>query len=119
VKTAKTAKKMTRRRRKANNVIFDSTTILDMDQVYKIINKVQMLREPAKFIIPTSESVVLENILKDLTLQFSCNKVVSGCKHCTEYTIIPPIEDPNDRDFTDVEDFPDEIAEDGIIFFDD
>ena len=110
---------MTRRRRKTDTVVFDPSTILDMDQVYKIINRVQMLREPATFIIPSSESVILQNILKDLTLQFSCKTEVNGCNHCTEYTVIPPLVDQNDRDFTDIEDFPDEIAEDGIIFFDD
>lgn len=112
------AKKMTRRRRKTDQITFDPASILSIDQVYKAINRVQTEREGATFIVHTSEAVVLENIIKDLSLKYEKNTTVIGCANCTQYTLIPPPEDNDDRDFTDIEEFPDEIAEEGQLFFD-
>lgn len=108
-------KKVTRRRRKTALGKFNPEVPLDIEQVYKAINKVQLAKEEVTFMVNEGDSAVVENILKDLTLKF--NKSLTPDK-CTKFHVIPSPDKFEDRDFDDVEQFPDEIAEEGQIFFD-
>ena len=88
---------------------------LDIEQVYKAINKVQLAKQEVNFLVGEGDSAVVENILKDLTLQFT--KTNTHHK-CVKFHVIPSPDKFDDRDFDNVEQFPDEIAEEGQIFFD-
>lgn len=104
------------RSRKANK--FDSL-ILNMDQIYEAINKVQLKKQDVTLIIRDSDSEVFDNIVKDLALKVQKCTHVPGCLECVRYTIFPPAETPlHDAFLDELDEFPDEIAEDGQIFFD-
>ena len=112
------AKKVTRRKRKVASSTEDSGVYLDIDQVYKAINRVQINRDTASFIIKDSDSPIVENILKDLELPFKRKKAkVEGLSACYEYTVNPGKEKIRTDHLSDIEEFPDEILEDGQVFF--
>lgn len=110
----KPARKVTRRKRKSKAPAIENGLILEIEQVYKIINKVQLTREPANFVVRELDAAVAANILRDSRIPHS-SKAVDGS--CTQYFIEPPPERQIDKDFEDFEIFPDEIIEDGQIFF--
>jgi hypothetical protein len=126
----KTTKKVTRRRRKMTAGPVDSSVICDLEQIYRAINRVQVTREETKFLVKTSESAVLDNILKDLTLPFDRRnlkiptvvtapngKTTKQIQEVTEYTVRPnPVVEKPEDDFKDMDEFPDELLEEGQIF---
>jgi hypothetical protein len=113
MKGRKTTKKVTRRRRKTAPLI-ENGLIVAVDDVYKIINRIQITREAADFIVCIIDSFVVDNILKDADLQFTKTQ----SKDSFHYKITPPPEPTSVRkEFSDFEEFPDEIIEDGQIFF--
>ena len=111
-------KKITRRRRKTDLGTFDPKKALDVDQVYKAINKVQLAKQEVTFIVMEGDAAVVENIIKDLRLDYRKSRKVAGCPDCTEFFVKPGPDKYDDRDFDDVNEFPDEIKEEGQIFFD-
>ena len=128
----KVTKKITRRRRKVTAEPVDPTIIINIDQVYSAINRVQLTRERVTFKVLRSDSAVIDNILKDLSLIFkkkdSTMKVkntsiegAKGAKTCvqniTEYHVDPAPVVENELDFDELDEFPDELLEDGQLFF--
>lgn len=114
-KSQKTIKKVTRRRRKTPPAI-ESGLVIEIEQVYKVINRIQLTKEGTDFIIHEVDSCVVENILRDAGLAFTKtnSRGRAGCKH---YRVQPPKKVIKEDRFDDFDEFPDEIIEDGQIFF--
>lgn len=110
-------KKVTRRKRKSTNSPIESGIYHDTEQVYKALNRVQITREPVTFIIKETESPVIDNILKDLGLPFKKKKAKAEGFACYDYTVSPGKEVPRTDHLDDIEELPDEIIEDGQVFF--
>lgn len=109
----KTYRKVTRRKRKTKPQVIKNGLTVEIEQVYKIVNKVQLNREPADFIVSELDSDVTANILRDSHIPYKNKKL----DKCVQFFIDPPPERKIDKDFEDFEIFPDEIIEDGQIFF--
>ncbi len=105
-------RKVTRRKRKTSHPTFSKETVLDTDQVYRAINKVQLTREVVEFCVKESDSAVIQNIIKDLALpheRTDHGEVIS-------FKISPAPETSFEQAFEDLDEFPDEIVEDGQVF---
>lgn len=111
------AKKITRRKRKSSNSPIDGGIYTEIDQVYKALNRVQISREPVSFVIREYEVPVVDNILRDLGLPNKKKKAKIDGKHCIEYTVLPAKEIPRTDHLDDIEELPDEIIEEGQVFF--
>lgn len=110
-------KKITRRKRKVPNAPIDGGMYTEIDQVYKALNRVQVSREPVTFVIRETEVPVVDNILKDLSLPNKKKKSKVDGKPCIEYSVQPGKEIPRTEHLDDIEELPDEIIEDGQVFF--
>lgn len=110
----KPARKVTRRKRKSKAPVIENGLILEIDQVYKIINKVQLTREPADFVVRELDAAVAANILRDSQIPFTSKPTADNC---TQYFVSAPPERKIDKDFEEFEIFPDEVIEDGQVFF--
>ena len=99
-KTAK--KKVVKRKRKKK---------ITMDDVYKILNKVQIERKKMIFAMFEEDSSIAENIIRDVGLRY--NKDVM--KTQVVFTIFPNEED-DELDILDIDYLEDEIPEEGQIF---
>ena len=87
---------------------------IDLDQFYKLANQVQVTREDVNFAVELDDASMIDNLLKDLELPF----VRTDKKSYTKYSVSPGKERLIEDDEEEViDDFPDEIAEDGQIFF--
>lgn len=85
--------------------------VVQMDQLYKIINKVQLDRKPCSISIPDSSVCpVAENILKDLGIKYTKD----AGETTTIYNLIPS-DEPIVRDI-EVEELEDEMIEQGQLF---
>lgn len=117
-KERKTTKKVTRRRRKTPPPI-QNGLVVDVEQVYKIINRIQLTGETADFIVQDMDMYVAENVLKDAGLTFvKTSMKTKGDILCKHFKVDPPkVVERRKEDFNDFEEFPDEIIEDGQIFF--
>lgn len=88
----------------------------DIEQIYKIINKIQITREKGKFAVTQDDSIMIDNILKDLELPSKKKKIKNKqFGVCYEYTVSPGKE-PEQEEIHSVEDLPDEILENGQVF---
>jgi hypothetical protein len=115
----KVIKKITRRRRKITGAPIDPTIVLDLDQVYRAINRVQLARETVTFKVLQSESAVIDNILKDLQLPYKKKDIPlkRDSRKISEYHVdAPPIVE-KELDFENMEELPDELLEEGRLFF--
>lgn len=75
----------------------------------------QIFRESVEFIVKKEDGSMIENLLKDLDLVF---KRHDEKKCCLKYAVSPGPERLIEAEVAvELEDFPDEIAEDGQIFF--
>jgi hypothetical protein len=119
VRRRTSTKKITRRRRKSPktpNLIKGS--VADLDHFYKVINRVQLAREETSFFASIEDSAIYENILNDTELPFKKKPIVlSEIGNCYEYVVSPGKERSIDDDTEEPEEFPDELPEDGQIFF--
>ena len=111
-KAPKQQRKVTRRKRKTTHPTYDVSEILDFDQVYKVINKIQMMREVCVFSVSEKDAAVIKNIMKDLNLSFQ--ETAKNNIHI--FKVSPAPEQPISEMFDNLEEFPDEIVEDGQIF---
>jgi hypothetical protein len=93
--------------------------VLDLDQVYRAINRVQLARETVTFKVLQSESAVIDNILKDLQLPYKKKDIPlkRDSRKISEYHVdAPPIVE-KELDFENMEELPDELLEEGRLFF--
>ncbi len=85
-----------------------------MEDIYKILNKVQMNKKSITFTVDTIEADVIENVIKDASVQY---------QRTDQKTQIVFDIKPNDKEnidipsILDIEYLDDEIAEEGQIFF--
>jgi hypothetical protein len=113
----KAARKVTRRTRKSKAPVIDNGLVVEIDQIYKIINKVQLTRENANFIVRELDCHIVENILKDAEIRYTKEATTESVGKCLRYFIEPAPERKIEKDFEDFDIFPDEIIEDGQVFF--
>jgi hypothetical protein len=114
---SKIVKKVPSRKRKPSLIVSDDD-IIEIDSLLKIINRVQVSREPATFVVREIDVYVVENILKDAELHYKKQPIrVEGKGICHQYELEPPPERDRADNFDFDDEFPDEILEDGQIFF--
>ena len=102
-KKKKTAtKKVVKRKRKKKIV---------MDDVYKILNKVQIGKKKITFNMYLNEAFSAENVIRDTGLRY--NKIVM--KTQTVFTVHPK-DDSDELDILEIDYLEDEIPEEGQIF---
>jgi hypothetical protein len=112
-KTRKSPHKRITRRRRKNVSAPNINNIIDFDQFYKIVNKVQIDRESITFKVSIADDAIIEHHIKDLEMPFE----KKNKEKYIEY-ILSPGEKKIMEDDEAMEEFPDEILEDGQIFFD-
>lgn len=101
--TKKTVKKKVVKRKRKKKIT--------MDDVYKILNKVQISKKKITFAMFIDEANVAENVIEDLGIRYD-KKVM---KTQTVFTLFPS-DDDDELDILDVDYLDDEIPEDGQIF---
>jgi hypothetical protein len=111
-KTKQGSKKISRKKR-VSQVKDITPGVIDIDLFYKIVNRIQLNREPADFALLESDSAVVENIMKDLELSFK-RKVKNSV---AEYSVQPAPEKERGKGAEDVEELSDEILEEGQVPF--
>ena len=102
----KVAKKVTKRKRSPRK-----RKLIAIDDVYRIINKVQVSEKEAVFAVDKEHGPMVKNIIRDLELP--CH--VADRKEYTEFKLSPSEEKEEDVDL-DTEFFDDEIVEEGFLF---
>lgn len=101
--TKKVRKKVIKKKRKRKKKIV-------MDDVYKMLNKVQVEKKKITFAMFADDADTAENIIKDVNLKY--DKAIM--KTQTVFTIYPNKE--NELDILDIDYLEDEIPEEGQIF---
>lgn len=88
--------------------------IIPIDEVYRLINRVQLNKKEVHFSLVAEDAVVAINVLRDLGLKYDKKEL----KTRTEFTVFPSPEDAVNEEATDVDIdfFTDEIPEDGQLF---
>lgn len=104
------------RRRRDEPVTLPSSVanVVDSEDIYPIINYVQIAREQVSFIASNEDSIIMENILKDSEIPFTRKELVNGVKYNLE--VPPQREIPDERFIFDEEEYPDELIEEGQCF---
>ena len=94
-------KKVVKRKRKKK---------ITMDDVYKILNKVQIGKKKIVFAMFVEDSYSAENIIRDLDIRYDKSEM----KTQTVFTLYPSEDD--ELDILDIDYLEDEIPEEGQIF---
>lgn len=100
----KTTRKVGTKKKKKRNMV-------GMEDIYKIVNKVQLTRKEATFSVDNCTVDVVENIVKDLKLVYKLNRMKTQ-----SVFNVKPGEETDNYDIIDVEYLDDEIVEDGQCF---
>jgi len=106
-KTSKKAKKSTRKKK----VIKPIVSLIEMEDVYRIINRVQLNKKEATFSVSRFTASIVKNVLDDLVLEYKIKEL----KTKVTFSIYPTWEEP-EEEAIDIEVFDDEILEDGQLF---
>ena len=103
------------RKKKKNNLSTPSTSeVLEVTDVYTIINYVQTQKKECIFSTSEQESYVIENILNDTKIQYTKSQDKDKVTYC-----VKPCDDNFDDDYKILFDdsiYIDEIREDGQCF---
>lgn len=104
---------MAKRRKSNPNFAFSDNVPIEFENIYAIINYLQMERKECAFMAKPSDTIIIEHILKDSEIKFARMTLKKGIR----YTLEPPpeMEISEDR-FVFDEELPDEIIEDGQCF---
>lgn len=86
--------------------------IVTMDDVYRLLNRVQMSKKQVVFCVSPADAITTENVIKDISLVYDKKEL----KTRTNFTIFPNEADLGDEKEIDTEFLQDEVAEDGYIF---
>jgi hypothetical protein len=88
--------------------------LLELDEVYRLVNRVQVSRKQVRFYLTKEDAQVTQNVLRDVDLEFKMREMKTKVK----FTIFPPEEEVIDEDASeiDVDFFQDEVPERGSIF---
>jgi hypothetical protein len=82
-----------------------------MEDLYKMLNKVQLKKKKVKFVVQTYDADVYENIIKDVGLDYNRENLKTQVNF-----ILYPTDKQNDYEMLELEYMDDEIIEDGQIF---
>tara|TARA_B100000614_G_scaffold262909_1_gene300914 strand:+ start:418745 stop:419062 length:318 start_codon:yes stop_codon:yes gene_type:complete len=105
---------MPRRRKKIQEEFpYEATAVINMDDIYAVINYVQLSRKNCSFIADTDDSITMEHLFKDCEISFSKLPDPSGVKYSLEP---PPVNAIPEEAFLIDEDYDDEITEEGQCF---
>lgn len=88
--------------------------IIAIDEVYRLINRVQLNKKEVHFFLTPEDAVVADNVIRDLQLKYDKREL----KTRVGFTIYPNPEEAVDETATDIDIdfFADEIPENGDIF---
>lgn len=117
MKDKRRIKKITKRnRQRTMKVAVTKTKILrprvkDMDQVYRLLNKVQINKKALSFAVEAENAAMIENITKDL--QLTCEK--KPYRNKVIFKVFPNLENKV-LDLSSIQEFDDEILEEGQLF---
>ena len=105
---------MPRRKKQVHDKFpYSASDIIRIEDIYTIINFVQVSRQECVFLAQTNDSIIMENLLRDSEIRF----VRTQCKQGVKYSLRPPpIKVIPDEAFIIDEEYPDEILEDGQCF---
>jgi len=106
---------MPRRRQQIPTVFpYEVTDIIKMDDIYTVINYVQLSRETCKFVADKTDALTMQTLLKDVEMSFDTKSHENG----VQFTVFPPPERevPEEQIIFADEDFPDEKIEPGQCF---
>jgi hypothetical protein len=118
-KTKKVKKKMVQskassKKKKVNKVIKKKKrrAKIAMDNIYTILNKVQLSRKPAVFTVENEDVDVIENIIKDIKLPYRLNRMKTQA-----IFDVKPGEEKDEYELIDVEYLEDELCPEDEIDF--
>jgi len=105
---------MPRRKRQLQEEFpFEATTIISIEDIYCIINYIQVAKKECSFIAATQDSIVMEHLFEDCGILFDKEFMKKGVK----YRLKPPlVTDLPEDSFIFDDDYQDEILEDGQLF---
>lgn len=104
-KTKKVTKKATRKKK-------SQIKIVNMDDVYRLLNKVQMSKKEVVFCVNPANAIITENVIQDLGLTYDIKEL----KTKTNFKVYPNDEDLGEEQEIDTEFLQDELPENGYIF---
>lgn len=107
----KIVKKKDKKNVKRTSIIRKKRKKIKMEDIYKIINRVQIDKKKITFVVLPNDDSVVENIVKDAMLEY--NKTIM--KTQTVYTVYPNFNEDHASQIQ-IEYLDDEIAEEGQIF---
>ena len=109
----KIAKKKITKKRKTKKRQYNVLKKLGMDDIYKILNKVQISRKVARFSVEHDDAATIENVILDLKIPFERKNL----KTKTVFVVSPgPDQEDEEIEFEGIEFFEDELVESGKIF---
>ena len=87
---------------------------ITLDEVYRLINRVQVNRKEVHFLLSQEDSVIANNVLRDLDLKYD----IKDFKGKVQFTIYPKPEEEGEEKSVNIEVdfFADEIPESGQLF---
>lgn len=89
------------------------TAIIGLEDIYSVINYVQVSRKDCSFVASPKDSSIMENLFADCEIRFQRLLNNRGVK----YTLTPPpIREISEEAFVIDEEYIDEIIEDGQCF---
>lgn len=103
------------RRKKAEptNFPYSPTDVIGLEDIYTVINFVQVSRKDCSFLASSRDSVIMENLFLDCEIKFK--KLPNGSS--IKYSLTPPpVREIPEEAFIIGEEFEDEIIEDGQCF---
>jgi len=83
-----------------------------MEEVYRLINRVQINKKEVKFSVSPENTIIVENVLLDAKIDFVKNQYVSK----TNFKLTPNLEEEYAGEEFEIEFLDDEIIEEGQIF---
>jgi len=108
---------MPRRRRDEPVTLPESVSkIVGIEDIYSILNYVQIAREKLSFVANHSESLTIETLIKDTNIPFTKKELRKGVRF---YLGVPPERGIPDECFSfedDDDDYLDELLEEGQCF---
>lgn len=90
------------------------SNIVDIEDIYPIINYVQVTREPVSFVARHEDSITMETLIRDSEIRFDRRELRKGIRYNLQ---APPVKVvPDERVIFDEDEYPDELIEEGQCF---
>jgi len=104
--------KIKRRLKKSSKRKYVISKKISMDDVYRILNRVQMSKKEARFSIALDEAGIIQNVIQDLRLPFDRIDL----KTKVTFIVRPGNEEDEEEVVFDIDCLDDEILEEGQMF---